>query len=265
MLTHRRHARMCMGLISCVMCLVCVASGCSRDTPRQDLLTIFAASSLTDVFKDLSDAFGKAYPNLAIRLNTAGSQTLSVQIENGARASVFASANREHAERLSKRGLMTRPAFFARNEIVLIYNKSRLTAFRDPMDVALIERLVVGLPASPIGAYTKAIFERFGRHYGRQFLHEWTRRVVSREANVRVLRSKVEMGEADAAFVYLTDAIGRDSLAVYKLPQAYSTAVEATISARINDTIANQFMAFTQSSEGQAIIKSHGFSVREHQ
>ena len=262
MMTNRRYADALAGLASGVLCLVFLASGCSRGSPNQDVLTVFAASSLTDVFNDLSDAFGKLHPNLTIRLNTAGSQTLSVQIENGARAGVFASANREHSERLSQQGLMTVPEVFARNEVILIYNRARLKRFKDPTDVTLIRRLVVGLPSSPIGAYTEAIFSQFGRHYGGQFFQEWRRRVVSREANVRLLRSKVEMGEADAAFVYLTDAIGRDSLAVYRLPKAYSNDVECTISAQANNMHAERFLAFIRSKEGQAIIRSNGFRER---
>ncbi len=167
---------------------------------------MFAAASLREVFEALAADFEKARPGARVRLNLAGSQELRTQIEQGARADVFASADLKHMDSLEKQGLVEKPLVFARNEPVIVVPSGNPAGIRALIDLPRAKRLVVGAPEVPIGSYTVKIFEAAGHKHGADLRAKLEASVVSRELNVRQVLAKVTLGEADAGIVYRTDA-----------------------------------------------------------
>lgn len=155
------------------------------------VLTVFAAASLTNVFPQIAPHD---------RFSFAGSNALAAQIELGAPADVFASANTQLPQRLYRKGLCSRPVVFTRNALVLIVPRSNPAGIRSVHDLAKHGvKLDVAAPAVPVGAYTRQALENMG-------LTRVLRNVVSNETDVREVLAKVSLGEADAGFVYSTDA-----------------------------------------------------------
>jgi molybdate transport system substrate-binding protein len=154
-------------------------------------LTVFAAASLTNVFPQVD---GSA------RFSFAGSNTLAAQIEQGAPADVFASANTVLPWQLYRKGLVTRPVVFARNSLVLIVPSANPARIHSVTDIRKPDvKLVIAAPAVPVGAYTLQVLQNLK-------LTDALDNVVSRESDVRGVLTKVALGEADAGFVYATDA-----------------------------------------------------------
>lgn len=154
-------------------------------------LTVFAAASLTDVFPKI-DPRGRYY--------FAGSNTLAAQIEQGLPADVFASANTTIPEQLYKQGYVTRPVHFTANRLVIVVARGNPLGVKGP---GSLERkgikIVMAAAGVPVGDYTRTVLARMG-------LSNLVDRAVSQETDVREVLSKVVLGEADAGFVYSTDA-----------------------------------------------------------
>lgn len=155
-------------------------------------ITVFAAASLTNVFPNID-----AHP----RYSFAGSNTLAAQIEQGAPADVFASANMLLPLRLYHETLCSKPVVFTRNRLVVIVPRSNSAHLRRVHDLTRRGvKVVVADKSVPVGAYTITVL----RHL--HLLRKVMRNVVSRETDVREVLAKVALGEADAGFVYRTDA-----------------------------------------------------------
>jgi molybdate transport system substrate-binding protein len=155
------------------------------------LLTIFAAASLTNVFPAISHHE---------RYSFAGSNALATQIQQGAPADVFASANTALPFQLYDQGLVEKPVLFTRNELVLIVPKSNPANIHSVADVAKPGvKLVVAAAGVPVGDYTRTVLKNMN-------LSGALNNVVSDESDVREVLAKVALGEADAGFVYTTDA-----------------------------------------------------------
>src|SRR5436853_452014 len=155
-------------------------------------LTVFAAASLTDVLPKID-----ALP----RYGFAGSDILALQIQQGAPADVFAAASPKYPELLYKQGLVQKPIKFATNTLVLVLPKSNPAQIHTVDDLTKPGvKLVVGDPSVPVGAYTRTVLANLG------ISAAVLKNVVSNETDVRGVLAKVALGEADAGFVYITDA-----------------------------------------------------------
>ena len=155
------------------------------------VLQVFAAASLTNVFPQIDGA---------ARYSFGGSNTLAAQIAQGAPADVFASANTTLAWQLYAKHLVTKPVDFTRNNLVLIVPRSNPAHIHSVTDLRKPDvRLVVAEPAVPAGAYTLQVLKNLK-------LTDVLQNVVSQEPDVRGVLAKVALGEADAGFVYATDA-----------------------------------------------------------
>lgn len=154
-------------------------------------LTVFAAASLTNVFPRIG-------PHE--RYSFGGSNTLAAQIEQGLPADVFASANTALPWQLHRKGLVTRPVVFTANRLVVVIargNPLGLTSVRSLERQGL--RIVMAAAGVPVGDYTRKVLARMG-------LSDLVGKAVSQETDVREVLAKVTLGEADAGFVYATDA-----------------------------------------------------------
>ena len=239
-----------------------LAMGCeSRDSGRErERFTVFAASSLSEAFGDLADAFAQTTGAPAPTLVFAGSQVLRLQIEQGARADVFASASVEHMTALAEAGHVAKPEVFAYNELVVIVPKDNPASIRELSDLARARRLVIGAPEVPIGIYTRELFDRAEALLGAELVSSIRSRVVSEESNVRLVRAKVELGEADAAIVYRTDA--SEAVKTIELPPEISVRASyyiGLVEASPRRELAKGWIAFVESEAGRAVLEKHGF------
>jgi len=224
---------------------------------------VFAASSLRDAFQDLGRNLEQQHPGTSVSFNFAGSQELRTQVEHGARADVFASADPRTLRALAGAGLALEPQVFARNEPVIVVPAGNPAGIHSLADLPRARRLVVGAPEVPIGEYTVRILEAASRRYGPAFGAAVESRVASRELNVRQVLAKVALGEADAAIVYRTDALAsRGTAEVISIPSELNVVAEYPI-AVLRDAprpgLARAFVELVLSPAGKAVLARHGF------
>lgn len=235
---------------------------------QRESLLIFAASSLTNAFTDLAEAYSATHA-VDITLNFAGSSTLATQIEQGAPADIFASANELQVQRLVMADIIQPAAVsvFAHNRLVLIVPDENPAQIETAADVARPDTLVVmANPTVPIREYTDILLHTLADHYQNEYAHAVLSNVVSEETNVRQVAARVALGEADAAFVYQTDITPdiMDAVRVIALPPTTSPIARYPI-AILDDQNppAQAFIDYVLSDDGQAILRAWGFCQPE--
>src|SRR5215475_10467943 len=196
----------CMGAATLSVLVAAAAGGATDGGGKRRELTVFAATSLRDPFGKLAEAFEQAHPGVHVRFNFAGSQELRTQMEHGAPADVFASADLRQFDRARGGGLVGAPKIFATNEPVIVVPRGNPAKVASLADLTRVNRLVLGAPEVPIGSYTVQILDKASALYGADFRTRVEAKVVSHELNVRQVLNKVAMGEAEAGIVYRTDA-----------------------------------------------------------
>jgi molybdate transport system substrate-binding protein len=237
-----------LGVIVVVCALVACASASAADHAT---LNVFAAASLTDVFPQIDPAEHYSF---------AGSNTLAAQITQGAPADVFASANTTLPQQLFAKGLVLKPVVFTRNTLVLIVPTSNPANIHSPFDLRRDGiKLVIAQQAVPVGGYTLQILKNMA-------LSDVLKNVVSRESDVREVLAKVALGEADAGFVYSTDArTVKGKVTVIKLPAWAQPKVQygvAVVAASANRSAAQAYVAKLLAKPAQAKLIAAGFLPR---
>src|SRR5262245_22395260 len=230
-------------------------------------LQVFAAASLSDAFNELAHKLESQRQGLTVRISFAGSQQLASQLEQGAVADVFASADERWMSFAQSKGLVAgEPALFAHNRLVMIVpkpNPARITKLQDLSRGGI--RLVVAADGVPVGRYTRTVLRNLSRSEGfpGDFAPRVLRNVVSEEENVKSVVSKVQLVEADAGFVYrsdITPAIAR-YVKVFEIPEG-ANVIASYPMALIKDgpapDAAKAFMDLVLSPEGQQILEHHG-------
>jgi molybdate transport system substrate-binding protein len=245
-------------MLSAIMCL---AAGPARAAQTQ--LVVFAASSLREAFDKLADQFKRRHPGVEVMLNLAGSQQLRLQIEQGAAADVFASADRRQMDALKAGGWVLEERIFARNEPALAVSSASRALVRSLADLPKATRIVIAAPQVPIGAYTAEILEGAYRKYGPDFQKEVEARIASTELNVRQVLAKVELGEADAGVVYRTDIAGaRTAIAAVPIPPELNVRAEypvAVLKGSRRPELAAAWIELLTSSAGRTVLGELGF------
>jgi molybdate transport system substrate-binding protein len=230
--------------------------------PRGDLI-VFEAASLKDVFARLARRFESAHPGVKVVANAAGSQELRAQLEHGATADVFASADRKHMDALSAAGLVASSVVFTCNEPVLVVRTGLASPIRAFAELPRAERIVLGVPEVPIGAYTLQILQKAAGKLGPDFPARVQAKVASRELNVRQVLAKVVLGEADAGIVYRSDAVGSSGkVAIIPIPAELNVTAEypiAVLAGAPNRALARQWLELVQSKEGADALREAGF------
>lgn len=241
-----RHRVLALGVALVVAALAATGAGArSTATPP---LTIYAAASLTEVLKALDPVQNYSF---------AGSNALETQIRNGAPADIFASAAPLNTQRLFKAGIVDKPVTFTANRLALIVPKSNPAGIRSIYDLrSKPVKLVVAGPAVPVGGYTLTVLKKMG-------LSGVLSKVVSRESDVKAVTGKVALGQADAGFVYVTDARPvSDQVTVVKIPAWAQPRVRyeiAVVSKSSNKTAAQAWINALLSAKGQTALKNAGF------
>jgi molybdate transport system substrate-binding protein len=253
-----------LATLTLVLLLSLGAAAARAAKPATELL-VFEAASLKDVFATLAARFEKEHPGAHVVTNPAGSQELRAQIEQGAPADVFASADERHMQPLAAGGLVTEPAVFACNEPVIVVRSALAGVIKTFADLPRAERIVVGAPEVPIGEYTAQIWRKAGQKYGADFQARLEGRVVSREANVRQVLAKIVLGEADAGVVYRTDArapTAQGKVAVVEIPRELNVTAAypiAVLAAAPHPDLARAFVRLVRSPAGAAVLREAGF------
>jgi len=226
-------------------------------------LTVFAAASLRDVFGALGTTFEREHPGVKAQFNFAGSQELRTQIEQGAPADIFASAETKHMDAAHKAGLVGAPKLFATNTLVIVVPADNPGKVKSLADLAAVKRLVIGHPACPIGEYTLQVLDKAKAKFGSDFPARVRARVASYDLNVRQVLAKVMLGEAEAGIVYRTDANSAgDKVRVVDIPAEFNVLAEypiATVTRGPQAELARAWVALVTGPTGQAALEGAGF------
>jgi len=223
-------------------------------------LTVSAAASLTNAFKEIARDYEARYPDAEVALNFGASGALLQQLAKGAPVDVFASADQETMDHAEKQGLVvgSERRDFVSNSLVLIVPADNRLAIRQLEDLgrAEVRKVAVGNPASvPAGRYTRQALEAAG-------LWQTVAAKAVLTQNVRQSLDYVARGEVEAGFVYSTDAaIMKDRVAsAFPVPLAVPVRYPIAMTADSADsTEARRFIAYVLSPAAQSVLEKHGF------
>jgi molybdate transport system substrate-binding protein len=242
-------------------------SSLAQEAPRPSgELIVFAAASLTEPFTDMGKRLEMSHPGLKVIYNFGGSQALRTQLEQGAHADIFVSADAVQMDSAAKSGVVQgEMPMFVKNRLVVIVpkaNPGKVTEFRDLARPGL--KVDLANSKVPVGNYSRQAFNKASADYGTDFEKQVLANIVSEEENVKQVVTKIQLGEADAGVVYVSDVtprVSKDVLTV-PIPEAYNQIASYPIALTRgvkNRVAAEAFMAFVLSAEGQAILKAHNF------
>lgn len=253
-----------MGILVIGLGLVALA-GCTQ--PKT--LTVFAAASLTESFTEIGKQFEAANPGVKVTFNFAGSQQLRAQLEQGATADVFASANTKEMTAAINSVLIVSGTqrLFATNRLVVILpgrNPGKITSLAGLARPGL--KLDLADPSVPVGQYTLDMLGKMSQDasFGATFKDNVLANVVSREDNVKSIVSKVQLGEADAGIVYVSDITPDASKEVTALdvPDQFNIIAAypiAPLKKAAEPGLASRFVDWVLSPKGQQVLAQYGF------
>jgi len=235
----------------CVIALVALLVTGVASARESSSLTVFAAASL-------SDAFPKIAPHATYSF--AGSNTLAAQIRQGAPADVFASANMTLPNGLYKDHFCSKPVVFTRNRLVVIVPRSNPANVHTVYDLRRSGvKIVIAAQGVPVGSYTLQVLKNMN-------LTSVLSNVVSRESDVREVLAKVALNEADAGFVYSTDAkTVPGKVRVLRIPAWAQPKAQygiCIVSASAHKAAARAFVKRVMSKAGQKVLVRYGFLPR---
>jgi molybdate transport system substrate-binding protein len=223
-------------------------------------ITVFAAASLTDGLKEIArDYQGKTGDK--IEFNFAASSTLERQIEEGAPADIFFSADEAKMDALDKKGLIEKKTRRSRlsNSLVIVVAADSTLSVKSPKDLTAekIGHIALGDPQSvPAGIYAKEYLVK---------LHLWdeiTPKVVPME-NVRAALAAVESGDAEAGIVYKTDAaISKKARVAYEIPRQDGPKISypmAVMKEAKEAKAARAFLEYLDSDAAGRVFERFGF------
>ena len=229
-------------------------------------LVVFAAASLRDVLKQVEAAYEVEHPGIDIVVSTGSSAALRAQIEQGAPADIFLSADTVNPQRLADAGLSADdPVPFAGNRLAIIVPIANPAGIADPADLARPGlKIIAAGERVPITAYATEAIQALGAlpGYPAGFAEAYAQNVVSREEDVGSVVARIELREGDAAIVYATDALASSLATTIPIPDvADPTAVYAgvVIGASDHREEATGFLAWLVGPVGEAILADAGF------
>lgn len=226
-------------------------------------LVVSAAASLTDSLQKLQQAYESLHPNVKLRFNFGASGTLQQQIEQGAPADLFLSASKNNMDALVKKGFVdgAKQKTLLRNELVLVVPKGAASPAKALADLAKpdVKHIAVGEPeAVPAGGYAKEALANAK-------LWDALQPKLVFAKDVRQVLTYVESGNADAGFVYKTDAlVSKDAVVAQTVDAKLYKPVEipgGIVKATKHEKDAQQFLTYLQSKEAKDVFVSFGFTA----
>ena len=250
----KRRNPFALTLLSLILVVGMAHAACARE------LIVSAAASLTDAFSDIEPAFEKAHPGVDVIMNFASSGALYRQIEQGAPADVYASANPKWMNKAVESGYvdLSGVQVFARNSLVLAVpaeNPAKVGSLAD-LSGDMVKSIGIGTPETvPAGQYAKGALEANG-------LYNTLKPKMIFGESVRQVLDYLKRGEIDCGFVYGTDAVkGGDQIRIIEeipleKPVTYPVSVLKEAAA---PDMAEAFVQFVRSEEGMKLLEGRGF------
>ena len=242
------------------------AKTAQRSAATQADLTIFGAASLKAALKAVTSTYETANPGTTITVSTDSSAALETQIEQGAPADVFLSADTANPQKLVDAGLASGdPVPFAGNELTIIVPDDNPAGITAPADLANDGlRIIAAGDEVPITKYATRLVENLAGLPGApaDFADAYAANIASKEDNVSAVVAKVALGEGDAGIVYATDAAAADGVATIDLPDSANvpaTYAGVVVGASPNQPAATAFLDWLAGPEGQAVLAEFGF------
>jgi molybdate transport system substrate-binding protein len=233
-----------------------VASAAPDTSKPTGNIRVFAAASLTDVFTKLRTDFKAANKGTNISLNFGSSGTLATQIQSGASADLFASADLTNMDKLvTARKVKVAPTTFALNEMQIVVKPGNPKGVRTLADLKDLKTIALCGVTVPCGSYAAAVLSGAGVTI--------PERQITRGADVKATLAAVALGDADAGIVYVTDVLAaKPAVAGVVIPDDDNiTAVYpiAPIAKSSNLKLAKAFIAYVMSPAGQKTLARYGF------
>jgi len=198
--------------------------------------------------------YREQHPGMEFELSFAGSQALATQIEEGAPASLFISANPVQAERLVAAGLAEQPTVIAENRLVIAVRED--APWRTVEELAAADVLIaMGTSSVPVGALTQSALDRLDPSVATAL----RAKVVTLDPGVRFVLSRVELGAADAGFVYDTDLVAAPALRAIELPRETPRNQYVAVLVTAGDGRAAAVLEFLLGEEAQTLLREAGF------
>jgi len=246
--------RIASALVIAAACLLPIAATAGE-------IDLFAAASMKEVVNELSDNYAKKHSGIIFKKNYGASGTLAKQIENGAPADIFISANLEWMEYMKSKKLADDRsiATFAYNSLVFAGRPGVKAAGLS--DVVRLDRIAIGSPKSvPAGEYAVEAFRKAG-------IDKQLEKKLVMTKDVRECLLYADRGEVDGAFVYKTDAlqVARSARILFSVPQEYYSRVTYPMALTLvgsKKAEAAGFYRFLESADAKGILARHGFSVK---
>ncbi|MBZ9606780.1 molybdate ABC transporter substrate-binding protein [Clostridium estertheticum] len=260
-------------LIVMTLLLIMLSGGCKAkqaDKASKQEIIVLAASSLTESLEEIIKLFEKENPKVKVTLNLDSTSRLRVQIEQGIKADLFLSANKEHYDALKEEGYISEGEAFLHNSMVLIVPKSNPAEIEKLDDLQNKCKLVIAQKEVPAGEYTRKIIHSLNQQLGTQYEGKVLSNIVSEESNVKQVVNKVVIGEADAAFVYSSDITKgvRDKVKIIDIDPKHNVEAEYWTSKLKNEEenkYAEELYSFLLSKEGKEIFRKYGFNSAKQQ
>ena len=246
--------------------LLAASAGYAQETKE---LTVFTAASLTGAFGEMGQMY-KNETNISVAFNFDGSQALRTQMENGAYADVFASANQKQMNAVKNDGLMNNSSvvIFTKNKLSLIVPKGNPAKIINLSDLAKPGlKIVMGTKDVPVGDYALQIISKLGNDsaYGPDYKTKVMANVISQETNVNYVVTKVALGEADVGFAYVSDITKNLTSKVDKIdiPDEYNVIAQYPMGVLLESKYplqSREFISLVMSDKGKAVLEKYGFA-----
>jgi molybdenum ABC transporter molybdate-binding protein len=247
--------------------LACIVMGYGLSSkqaePQKAEMVAFVAANATDPFNELIKIFEGKHFDAKLEATYAGTQVLRTQLEQGAKADLFLSADLSHIVAVKQEGLIDQYYPVSRNHEIIVVPKNNPAEIHSLQDLGTKQvKLIIGTDTVPIGKYTRMIFEKANKGYGEQFSKSAVSHVVSLETDVKQVLQKVALGEAGAGVVYRTDVTQNfaGKVEIIEIPQEFNVESINYIAIPKNapqPEFAKELMNLMLSSEGQEVFAKY--------
>jgi len=257
------------GMVLVLVTAACSVGAASEGAPRgpgRASLTVYGAASLRGVLEQARSAYEAAVPGITLTIATDASSTLEAQIEQGAPADVFLSADTRNPQKLIDAGFASgSPVPFAGNELTVIVPTGNPAGIETPADMARAGvKIIAAGDQVPITTCVTQLVDNLAREpgYPADFAAAYAANVASREDNAKAIVAKVELGEGDAGIVYVTDANASANVSTVDVPgsaNVMATYAGVVVGSSANAAGAQAFLDWIAGPDGQAILAGFGF------